>query len=102
MVNVAQLVEHQIVALVAVGSIPTIHPKKYYKNQLQRGKKLATLVIDLAFVKKIVSGCGAIGSALALGARGCQFESGRPDHFFNQTLEPQYFLASSSIFSNLV
>jgi hypothetical protein len=26
MVNVAQLVEHQIVALVAVGSIPTIHP----------------------------------------------------------------------------
>ena len=27
MVNVAQLVEHQIVALVAVGSIPTIHPK---------------------------------------------------------------------------
>lgn len=28
-----------------------------------------------------VSGRGAIGSALALGARGCQFESGRPDHF---------------------
>jgi hypothetical protein len=28
------------------------------------------------------SGCGAIGSALALGARGCQFESGHPDHFF--------------------
>lgn len=27
MVNVAQLVEHQIVALVVVGSIPTIHPK---------------------------------------------------------------------------
>ena len=26
MVNVAQLVEHQIVALVVVGSIPTIHP----------------------------------------------------------------------------
>lgn len=26
MVNVAQMVEHQIVALVAVGSIPTIHP----------------------------------------------------------------------------
>ena len=26
MVDVAQLVEHQIVALVAVGSIPTIHP----------------------------------------------------------------------------
>ena len=27
-----------------------------------------------------ISGCGAIGSALALGARGCQFESGHPDH----------------------
>jgi hypothetical protein len=27
-----------------------------------------------------MSGCGAIGSALALGARGCQFESGHPDH----------------------
>jgi hypothetical protein len=27
MVDVAQLVEHQIVALVVVGSIPTIHPK---------------------------------------------------------------------------
>ncbi len=26
MVNVAQLVEHQVVALVVVGSIPTIHP----------------------------------------------------------------------------
>lgn len=26
MVNVAQMVEHQIVALGAVGSIPTIHP----------------------------------------------------------------------------
>lgn len=27
-----------------------------------------------------ISGCGAIGSALALGARGCRFESGHPDH----------------------
>ena len=27
----------------------------------------------------LMSGRGAIGSALALGARGCQFESGRPD-----------------------
>ena len=27
MVNVAQMVERQTVALVAVGSIPTIHPK---------------------------------------------------------------------------
>ena len=28
------------------------------------------------------SGRGAVGSALALGARGRQFESDRPDHFF--------------------
>ncbi len=27
-----------------------------------------------------MSGRGAIGSALALGARGCEFESRRPDH----------------------
>lgn len=35
-VNVAQLVEHQIVALVAVGSIPTIHPiKSVYQKALR-------------------------------------------------------------------
>ena len=33
-----------------------------------------------------MSGCGAIGSALALGARGCQFESGHPDHFLKANL----------------
>ena len=33
MVNVAQLVEHQIVALVVVGSIPTIHPKMFLAEQ---------------------------------------------------------------------
>ena len=57
MVSIAQQVEHQTVALRVVGSIPTAHPNN--KS----------------------SGCGAIGSALALGARGCQFESGHPDHF---------------------
>ena len=56
MVSIAQQVEHQTVALRVMGSIPITHPKKK-------------------------SGCGAIGSALALGARGCQFESGHPDHF---------------------
>jgi hypothetical protein len=30
-------------------------------------------------LSEIVSGRSAIGSALVLGARGCQFESGRPD-----------------------
>jgi hypothetical protein len=29
-----------------------------------------------------MSGRSAVGSALALGARGRQFESDRPDHFF--------------------
>ncbi len=29
MVNVAQLVEHQVVVLGVVGSIPTIHPKVF-------------------------------------------------------------------------
>lgn len=47
---------------------------------------LATLVktsyITYIYLLKAMSGCGAIGSALALGARGCQFESGHPDHFY--------------------
>lgn len=33
-----------------------------------------------------MSGCGAVGSALALGARGRRFESGHPDHFLNRIL----------------
>ena len=57
MVSVAQLVEHQVVVLVAVGPIPTIHPKFE------------------------IFGMWRNGSALALGARGCQFESGHPDQF---------------------
>lgn len=36
MVDVAQLVEHQIVALVVVGSIPTIHPSLRIKLRLAR------------------------------------------------------------------
>ena len=78
MVDVAQLVEHQIVALVVMGSIPIIHPKK----NLQINKKTYTLFLSLNYLK--YSGCGAIGSALALGARGCQFESGHPDHFLKE------------------
>ncbi len=34
-----------------------------------------------ALIRIVNPGYGAIGSALALGARGCQFESGYPDHF---------------------
>ena len=64
--GVAQSVEHQIVVLNVAGSIPVTHPNN-------------TLQIVLFY---IMSGRGAAGSALALGARGRQFESDRPDHFF--------------------
>ena len=62
MVGVAQLVERQIVVLNVAGSIPVTHPKRF---------EICT---------KLTSGRGAVGSALALGARGRQFESDRPDH----------------------
>ena len=75
MVGVVQLVEHQIVVLAVAGSSPVAHPiLSYYLI----GKPREFLFLLL----KIMSGCGAVGSALALGARGRQFESGRPDHFF--------------------
>ena len=50
-------------------------------NLLAEGLKMGyiTTIISLQLHE---SGCGAIGSALALGARGCQFESGHPDHFY--------------------
>ncbi len=39
-VNVAQLVEHQIVALGVEGSIPSIHPKeKIFEKRLQTTQK---------------------------------------------------------------
>ena len=69
MVGIAQLAERQIVALEVVGSSPTTHPKNMF-----------------------MSGCGAIGSALALGARGCQFESGHPDHFFYRIISHYFFM----------
>jgi hypothetical protein len=76
MVNVAQMVEHQIVALGAVGSIPTIHPN-FFEIRIANGRlsQYHTAYWNI----KITAGCGANGSALALGARGCQFESGHPD-----------------------
>ena len=61
-VGVAQLEERQIVVLNVAGSSPVTHP------QVGIGYKF--------------SGCGAVGSALALGARGRQFESDHPDHLF--------------------
>jgi hypothetical protein len=113
MVDVAQSAERQVVVLDVVGSTPTIHPsflsqislkapirgphrrKKWEQNQLtqsaiknlQINKKRYTLLLSLNYLK--YSGCGAIGSALALGARGCQFESGHPDHFLKEMYDTQ-------------
>ena len=64
MVDVAQSVEHQIVVLGVAGSSPVIHP-----------------IIMLSLQKNNLSGCSAVGSALALGARGRRFESDHPDQF---------------------
>ncbi len=61
MVGVAQLVERQVVVLDVAGSSPVVHP---------------------IFITNFSRGVAQSGSALALGARGRQFESGRPDHFF--------------------
>ena len=92
MVSVAQLVEHQVVVLVVVGSIPITHPiyspffiekqksrKKTCNFRWKRVPLLHILISEILFWLSTVSGCSAIGSALALGARGCQFESGHPD-----------------------
>ena len=46
--NVAQSVEHQVVALRVVGSIPTIHPKK-----LKIAKKVAIIVKKLKIISAL-------------------------------------------------
>ena len=81
MVSVAQLAEHQTVALGVVGSSPTAHPKNFEKCLpfLYQADKIAAIEIHNA--NRRCRGVAQFGSALALGARGCQFESGRPDHF---------------------
>ena len=98
MVDIAQLVEHQIVALRVVGSSPTIHPIFFQNSHFK----------ILAFEKKqvysnlyIMSGRSAIGSALALGARGCQFESGRPDHFFKPYFSLRILIIYIHVFHDL-
>jgi hypothetical protein len=52
MVDVAQLVEHQIVALVVVGSIPTIHPKKI-ESQMYRIFTCKSLAKQVNYLHKI-------------------------------------------------
>jgi hypothetical protein len=42
--------------------------------------------ITFAVAIKIVSGCGAVGSASGLGPEGRQFESGHPDKFLAKNL----------------
>lgn len=44
--------------------------------------------VTFTTLSEIVSGRSAIGSALVLGARGCQFESGRPDQTYPPTPLP--------------
>ncbi len=66
MVGVAQVVERQIVVLNVAGSSPVVHPSSL-ENSVS--------------IRIWSSGRGAVGSALALGARGRKFESCRPDHF---------------------
>lgn len=55
----------------------------------QVSKKILKCLIWIKTLSRLESeveimsrGVAQFGSALALGARGCQFESGRPDHFF--------------------
>lgn len=68
MVDVAQLVEHQIVALRAVGSSPTIHPKKI-TNFLAIIKKNLRLINVIRGVAQLVAHSlwerGVVGSSLA-------------------------------------
>lgn len=45
-----------------------------------------------------ISGCGAIGSALALGARGCEFESRHPDQNKREVMSKRLFVMMFFIF----
>ena len=71
------------------------------------------MLFRVAIFKKLYNidiyrtGCGAIGSALALGARGCQFKSGHPDQFLGKNtrqnrmnLKKSTFLLISLFFCN--
>lgn len=114
MVGLAQLAEHQIVVLGVVGSSPTTHPnlkviflKIYtcYLISLLYNKFIYDIFLyyRINFLQyKNMSGRGAIGSVLALGARGCEFESRRPDHIIrseHSSIKSNGLCAIQSIFS---
>lgn len=69
MVNVAQLVEHQVVALRVVGSIPTIHPTKIQKVTCKSLKNTYTGKIFIRGVAQLVAHSlwerGVVSSSLA-------------------------------------
>ena len=76
MVDVAQLVEHQIVALVAVGSNPTIHPKYFRQYYCLNLKYCAMLYTTKEFdrgVAQLVAHSlwerGVVSSSLAAPTR---------------------------------
>jgi hypothetical protein len=65
MVDVAQLVEHQIVALVVVGSIPTIHPRLLAQSTLtlrsgalQKENRSLPLVLSVFVLKNVSKDSG--------------------------------------------
>ena len=56
MVNVAQLVEHQIVALVVVGSIPIIHPNLTKINSIPLLLLVNIMKFDCFFSSSVIWG----------------------------------------------
>lgn len=58
------------------------HSPQYIQKMLYKFENRSTLSTTCS-IMIYMSGCSAIGSALALGARGCQFKSGHPDHFLH-------------------
>jgi hypothetical protein len=70
------------------------HYSPHLLKRLIFKQKNVRLLVSFSHSRDL-SGHGAIGSALALGARGCQFESGCPDHFFYY-LNSDYQLQNTS------
>ena len=77
MVNVAQLGRAPDCGSGGRGFDP--HRSPQLKNLLVQCLEKGYCILQFSLY---VSGRSAIGSALVLGARGCQFESGRPDQLF--------------------
>lgn len=70
-------------------------PHILLKKRLQILQKTDTFYNNLSV---IISGCGAIGSALALGARGCEFESRHPDQNKRAVMSKRFLVMMFFIF----